>query len=508
MRALASIRTYLTGSFNLAISLLVSLAVTPFLVKALGDSQYGVYRVLLEWLGYLALVDAGIQEAAFTLLSRAGNQSSEHQARILSLKQLSKISWTNVPIKLAIGFLIITVAPLLEPSQAVESSQIRFALLVGLTTSLAATLLPYRVLLETQLKGYWINGLLILQTLSTGGLSVLFAWFGWGLPGQMLALSVGHGCLFLGSYLLGKMELRRNQDQTGKFANAPQLSSPSIDLEEISNFSRMGFLTELCNRIGYMSHAIILAAFLGSSAVTMFVLTQRLVQIAASQVLGIASASRIALADLQRVSGSAAFAERLCELSTLIIAIGASVLTLVFCINETFISHWIGHEFIASPLISAITAVNGLLLALVGLWAWIFTASGKQKTLLPMMLTQTALSLALALLFTHLWGSPGPLLGTFCGLIASLIFFLPNLLAREFSVSRRALFISIIRPLMFLAPLLTLAIMVKPQAEAAPWEALLFVGISFPILLATLYSIVLSENDRVRWKNRLKSILG
>lgn len=78
-------RNILSGWGYIAVNTVIVLFMTPFLVRSLGVSNFGVWALILTVIGYLNLLDFGSQQAQARFLSRAlGKEDSEHFRDIFS----------------------------------------------------------------------------------------------------------------------------------------------------------------------------------------------------------------------------------------------------------------------------------------------------------------------------------------------------------------------------------------------------------------------------------------
>ena len=56
---------------NFVLSIAISFYLMPFLIRSLGDSTYGIWTLVGEFLGYYGLMDIGLSSAVSRFISRA-----------------------------------------------------------------------------------------------------------------------------------------------------------------------------------------------------------------------------------------------------------------------------------------------------------------------------------------------------------------------------------------------------------------------------------------------------
>ena len=72
---------YATALLFTATTAVTGLAVTPAVVRWLGDERYGACRMIADYFGYLALLELGLGGALGPLLARAAGRGDEDALR-------------------------------------------------------------------------------------------------------------------------------------------------------------------------------------------------------------------------------------------------------------------------------------------------------------------------------------------------------------------------------------------------------------------------------------------
>ena len=198
-----------------------------------------------------------------------------------------------------------------DPGAGLPKSEVRAGCGIYLVSILWLPLAVFRPLAEAEQRGYLVNLLNTVQLLIVMTTSVVFAAAGWGLVGLFLGLVVG-GAVF--QVALARVELRRYPEVLGGVAPGPR---PAL-----WRLSWPNLLFNLASRLGLLTDNILVAAFLGPAAVTPFVLTQRLIQMASAQVTAIGGAGWAGLIDLHYRGEQAVFARRLIQLTRLTSVVG------------------------------------------------------------------------------------------------------------------------------------------------------------------------------------------
>src|SRR5205809_292038 len=96
-------------SLSLA-TLLISLWATPRILSWLGDERMGAFRAMMDWLGYLALLELGLSGALMPLIAAALNRNEPQRLDALMAEGFRVYRRVAV-LMLAGGFLIVLVIP-------------------------------------------------------------------------------------------------------------------------------------------------------------------------------------------------------------------------------------------------------------------------------------------------------------------------------------------------------------------------------------------------------------
>jgi hypothetical protein len=354
-----------------------------------------------------------------------------------------------------------------------------------------------------------VNAAIFAQSMVIFALSLLFAWRGFGVAGQWLAVVGGSAMyvsiLFFCSWRhladLPALILQMNQTTTlptrlpaegltavddavalagdlpcvgcnynlrtqDSAGNCPECGLPVIDTlhptepEPAKQLWKLNWPTlvlNICGRVSYFTDNILIALFLGPAAVVPFLLTQRLAQIILAQVQSIGNATWAALAELHTTGQHELFVRRTIQLTQLVFATGLAGMLPYLAFNKGFIIRWVGMGQYAGFPLMALAVANGLFLSLFSLWTWLFIATRNIRLVVPLVLAGGIVNLAGSVIATKLCGRTGPLWGTFISFFAVYVWWVPLLLRKTFAVPPAQLFGCLLRPsllgLLYGAPL-------------------------------------------------------
>ncbi|XXF79118.1 hypothetical protein P2318_05030 [Myxococcaceae bacterium GXIMD 01537] len=492
---------YLSALASTVATAVVGLVSTPYLLRWLGDEQLGAWRVAAEWMGYVLLLETCMAPSLQALLTRGvARDDAPEVRRALSVGLRGYLLLTGL-MSVAGCVLGVFISRLVSVGPAL-AGDLTWGWFLGLVAVLLVPLNTFKALVEVRQRGYLVNTALLLQGVLTTGLSVLFAWLGWGLKGQFAAGLMGQVPLPALLLVQGLRERRRTGFSVLKVEHDGALWREFLALNSTI------FVVTLCSRVSLQSDSIVASAVLGPAAVVPLVLSLRLVTLAQSQVQAVGNASWPGLAELYARKESALFGERLVELTRLTSVLGVAALGPIVVFNPAFISLWVGPAQFGGHLLTAVGALNALLQATFSLWGWCFTSTGSVRRLVPMYLTATAINVAASIGFTHLLGIAGPLVGTLCAYLTVTLWRLPQHLHGVFGVSPAALYRAMAAPLAWgFVHMLALHLLTR-VVPVRGWVSLVgMMSLGGVTSLGGAFFFVFGPQDRERWLGRARGLL-
>lgn len=479
-------------------TVIVGLVSTPLLLNWLGEERFGALRVITEWYGYLLLLELGIGGALSPLLAKAVAQADTQSVRRI----LAAGTRAYLPVSLgivAVGLGLAVVVNWLIPVSGLYVADLQRAFVIGLLSMLLLPLAPFRALAEASQRGYWINGVLILQSLLITGMSLLLAWRGWGLTGQMIAVVTG-GLVF--SIVVCANELRTYPRLL--WSAISRRSEPHIQ-RELWSLNRAAVVINICGRVSFLTDSIIVATILGPIAVVPLFVTRRLAGLAEGQLHGVGNASWAALAELYAQGQLQVFNHRVVELTSLVTTLGVASMIPITAYNHHFVARWVGASHYGGNLVTVVAALNALLVSLASFWGWCFFCTGQVRRIVPVTIAGAVINFITSLVLTKTLGVVGPLLGTLVAMLATNIWYLPNLLYRVFDTPRRELIRAVIAPLAWGIPYAGVVWWVANAHEPQGWLGLMAeMGAAGLLYLVMWWLFILSASKRTIWVERVQ----
>lgn len=512
MRTRQSILNFASGILFTAVTTLTALLTVPLLADWLGVMRSGAFRVMIECLGYLTLLDLGLGGALSPLLARAAGRGDDRSLRdtlVAGMRSYLKLTLVIIGVGLAatpmVVWLIVHKWDKLAEQPGIIA-EMSWAWAICLLSFLPMVLAPFRTLAEARQRGYRVYVLMTVQCLLITALSLLLARLGWGVAGQALAFALGTSSFFAMLAWGGRMH------GTGLLRSA-MAPVPDAEAEVRRALRALSFPTlmiTVSGRIGLMSDNLIVGGFLGMDIALSLYCTVRLAGLAQSQLQLIGGASWAGLAELHARGERGTFNRRLVELTTLVAVLGIAGLGPIAAYGWRFFDFWMGDTDVAfggNPAI-LIASANAFLLGLFSLWGWCFAGTGKVHRFVAPSIAATGVNLVASLLLTWQLGLVGPVLGTLVANLAISLWWLPLLVRQEFGVPLRSLFWAVVRPLAWGLPFGVVLWLAARSHRPWGWPGLAAeMGGAALGFLAFGYAVILSPTDRALWRARLEGML-
>jgi O-antigen/teichoic acid export membrane protein len=482
-------------------TLVLGMATTPVLLRLLGEERFGAARVTLDWIGYLSLFDLGLAEAARPFLSAAVGEG-DHGRITRALATVMRKVAQAAALKLAVGLLFCLAVTSLVPVRPALAGDLRQAAFVAMLLIAATPLACFWTLADVEQRGYLVHLLLLFQAVLTNGLAIVFARCSGSIAGYSAALVLGGLPFYL---VLGVSGLRRFPGTVRlAFSKTAVRGAPAA----FGRLRRAAFVKNLCDRVSVLTDNIFIATLSAPQLVTPFFITQRLALVANGQLQGIGGATWAGLWDLRLREGEAAFRARVIELTRILVLLGIGILAPIAAYNRSFVACWVGMGAYGGDALTALTAVNALLVATTSVWSRCFEGLEKYDRLVPVSVVGAVLNLVASVVFTRLLGLVGPALGTTAMFLVTLPWWVV-LMRDAIGIPLGKLGAALYRPL---AVGSGHAVVLWIVARAYPphgWTAL-FLSVSASMLLYAVLcaAFILDKAERRAWSARALGLIG
>lgn len=396
---------------------------TPIILSYLGEEQFAIFRVLLDWFGHISLLEFGLYGGSLSFLAK---MMTEKRSKIGVVLQTLFVKYSYV-LAWQIGCLLVFSLffdRLVQVSPQYESTAWWAFVILSFGTLFIYSQI-FRGYLEASQRGYIVSYILIAQNVIYLFLAVIFVYLSYGVIGQVVAYMMS----LLVSMILYVFICR---------GILPEFFSKEIlvkdDINVFLKQRKNNFLSELCGRISLFSDNIIITFILGAKSVTAFYLTQRLAQILQQQLQNISSSAWPALGELYYQNQKDVLSMRIVQLTEVTAASSGVALGTLVIMNKSFMYLWTGEETYSGDTTTYLACLNGGLFAITSLWGWCFAAINRTDKVTPVLFVQALVNIIGSFVFTYMVGINGPLYGTLLGVGFIAIWWLGKIVAETFSI--------------------------------------------------------------------------
>jgi O-antigen/teichoic acid export membrane protein len=471
---------------------------TPWLLRMLGQERFGAFRVIVDWFGYLNLLDLGVVGALIACMGPAIARGDATIVRGWLRAGMKACGWIAALMGLA-GAVLLFALPGLLQGQLIPHLEIRLAAAILILPSLALPLFVFRAIFELRQMGYLVNWLLIAQAILTTIFTLAAAYLGFGLVGQALATVLAQ-LPMLAMLTVRGMRL---------YPRFWEVALPAAESKRIWGLNRQTFIFTLTSQVSLFSDNLIIGWIMGPASVAAFFLTQRLTSIFRSQLQSLGGSTWAGMLELWSKDMTGPFESRLLELTQVVSVLGLLGAGSIAAYNRFFLERWVGAANFAGADVNMVAAVNCWLSAVFSLWHWPIAGTGKIGKWIPYAIAGTLLNISVSIAGAVLLGPVGPLLGTLASLTLVNSWGIPRVLSSAFGISPRKLYTEAFGPLLWCGPYLALVwYIASVMAPTSYVGAVSGMALSALGGLAIWWVLGLSADSRLRWRDRIRLILN
>ena len=404
------------GSF--AFSAVVSFFLSPFIVRHLGASSYGVWTLVVSLTGYLGLLDMGVRGAVTRYVAKFHATGEQEQLTgIVSSAFSIFVAAGTIAILVSIGLSLFAV-PHFSISAAYLRST-RFVLVIaGVTvaTSLISGVFGGVVI---GMQRFDLSNLIEALSTAIRAPLIVFALVRGGGIVALSEIQLGFSVLALVVYwLLAKRlcpTLKIQFDQTDRQR-----------LKLILSFSGFSFVLQMSDYMVYYTDSVVIGTFLPVSAITFFAIASNLMSYARAPISSISVIMTPLASSVEAKNDCAQVRRVTLKASRYATAIMLPVAITFLIRGKSFIGLWMGPGY---------AELSGRVLAILTL-PWLFSAGNgtlcavmmglnKHKGVVPAQLAEGVCNLALSIVLVRHMGIVGVAWGTTIPNLAFHLLFWP-----------------------------------------------------------------------------------
>lgn len=388
-----------------ALTTLVGLLITPFLLGRIGQHDYGLWLVGAQVLAYLSLLDFGLiallpRETAFAT-GRASRIEEASDLPLLVGQTARLIAWQMPLVALAALVSWLTVAAAWE---ALRNP-------IGVVLLVFVLVFPLR-LFNAVLQGLqdfaFIGRAGIVSYLLSTALTLSLVVAGWGL----YALAVGWATQQIFVSVVGWYRLRT------RFPTVLPRGVPKLPWPAARKRLTQGFwvsLAQIAQVLMNSTDVLIIGKLFGPAAVVPYVCTGKMIGVLANQPQMLMAAAGPALSQMRVGESRERVAEVCVALGQAVLMLSGAVVCVVLAVNQSFVTRWIGAAQYGGFWLTALILLSMLLRHWHLTVAYSLLSFGYERRLCVTGLLDGLVTVGGVTLFLWLYGLVGAPLGMIVG---------------------------------------------------------------------------------------------
>lgn len=480
--------------------LLIGVFMLPFNVAHLGQSAYGLWILVASITVYFSMLDMGygVAQVKFAAKYRAqGDANALNEIASTMFCVFSGIGLLTFIVAVALALNLQNIFPL-------TADQVRTGRIVFLFISAYVALgFPFSVfggIVNGFQRQYLNGGVAIITAIVVALVNVAVLLAGYGLP-ELVAATTGVRILSYLAYALNAYRVFPALRIRPSYFNRARL-------REITGFSVFILIIDLANKLNYSTDTIVVGAVLGTAAVAVWVVAQRLIEIVqriADQLNGVLFPVVVDSSTVDRVDKLQKIMIQGTRLSLAMVVPMATVLGLT---ARPVVMTWVGPNFEGSVNVIYILSLVVALRVGSATSTVILKGAGLHKILALSNLSMAVSNLVLSLVLVRWYGLIGVAVGTLIPMVVFSMFAVFPAACRRVELSRLKVIRESVWPAAWPALVMAGFVLLTRNQSAGSWSLLFLQAILSALIYAALFlRFAISRTERDWYFNKLKESL-
>jgi len=486
------VRNLFSNWAGMIIGLAISFLLSPYIVRKLGNTYYGVWNIIMDMTGYLGLLEMGVRQSIIRYVAKYHAVNDTESMNRITSSAFSIYGITSVVCVLISIALAVLFPYVFKVSNETISIGRWVIVITGLSVAQGLALSVYfGVILGVQRYDV-LAKLGIASSIIKAGLTVALLSNGYSL----IALSFMH----LGMNFASSMFARYycNKEIPGLDIRFCKYESEWYG--KIFNYGFKTFIMFIGQKIVFYSDSIVIGVMMGPAHVTFFVIGASLTDYMRRIVNQMTQMFTPLTSELQS-RGEDEKISNILMLGTkmsLIIALPISIVFLTM--GKRFISLWMGKEYgpLSGDVLIVLTITHFFSVAQYTTQD-ILQGLNKHQVCATTRCVEAVANLILSIILIRPWGILGVAVGTAIPHLATALFAYPYFISRVVKVDfRQYIFRSYLAPILSSVPFFVCCVLIEDQFPASHLPGF-FLRVLFlmPLYLVSVWYLTIKKDERV-----------
>jgi O-antigen/teichoic acid export membrane protein len=479
--------------------LVLGIFMLPFNVAHLGQSAYGLWILVASVTVYFSMLDMGygVAQVRFAAKYRAqGDTTALNEVTSTMFCIFSGVGLLTFVLAILISLNLDRVFPLTEP-------QVRTGQIVLLCISAYVALgFPFSVFggIVNGFQRQYMNGAVAFVTaIVVAGVNIIVLLLGYGLA-ELVAATTAVRILSYFAYALNAYRVFPALRIRLKYFKRERL-------REVTGFSIFILIIDLANKLNYSTDAIVIGAFMGTSAVAIWAVAQRLIEVVQRITDQLNAVLFPVVVDHSTVQRTDTLQKILIQGTRLSLAMVVPIATVLGLTARRLVLVWVGPEFSASVNVIYILSVVVALRVGNATSAVILKGSGLHKFLAFSNLSMAVGNLILSVLLVRVYGLIGVAIGTLIPMMVTSMFVVFPAACRRVQLSVFKVVQKSVWPATWPAMVMGGFVLLTRGSIAGSWGLIVLQSLVAAIIYAGLFLLfAISRNERDWYFNKVKEV--
>jgi O-antigen/teichoic acid export membrane protein len=380
----------------------IGFVLSPFLVRHLGDSIYGVWVLVGSLVGYLGLLDFGITPSTVKYVAEYRALNDQQAINRLVTTSLTVYSIIGC-ITLAVSAVVAVLFNKIFDTPLSFTTAAAVVLITGLNLALTFPAAVFVGIIRGYQRYDLDSTITTICIIARSGLTVLLILKGYGIL-ALAGVTFVFDMFRLGYLIRCAYRLNPDIEIKRRYFDKAQL-------RKLFGYSIFAFLMIVGKKLIFYTDAIVIGIFMPVAAVTLYSVANRLVTylLQVSETMGVLTPTA---ADMGARNDQNAIKEMLVISTKYMLLLALPVASVFFVLGDAFITLWMGPEYASSAAILSILTVSVLAHLLEMPAHTVLLGLGKHQIVAKFTLAQAVVNLGMSILLVKPYGLKGVAFGT------------------------------------------------------------------------------------------------
>lgn len=489
--------TYITMAVNVVVGLFYS----PFMLRMIGDSQYGVYSLSSSLISFIALLDLGLGQTLVRYISKAralDDPEQEAQLNGFFMKLYSLIAAAAAVIGAVIAFAYPLVCKKTMTAEEIQLFRTVFAILL-VNAVFSFPMCVFSSTINAYERFFFLKLVNLISVVLKYGFMVLLLKLGYKTVAITIVAALGSILMQCAYALYCKQKIRISFSFKGM---------DSGFAKEIFWFSFYIFLNLIIDFLYNNTDKLILGAVAGTTAVTVYsfgIYFQTYFQELSLAMSGVFLPSIVGIYekehDMKKISDIFLRVGRL-QMAILMLALSGFAV-----VGKDFINLWIGRSYSDAYYIGLLIMLPAIIPLTQNIGISVLRAMNLHKYRSYMYLAIAAVNVAISIPLAKAYGGIGAALGTALATVAGQILFMNFFYARRVHIDIKQYWKNLLKMLIAVLPLALAALLIKRFLPINSWLVFAVYVIVFTVCYCAIYGMFIANGYEKQLIKNLKNKL-